>query len=359
MPPLRPTVSLRPPNLLAPGLPHVSGTRDILYPVPTTGRNDPTGVPAPGRVAGLADVVDRAVSGGEATAPGIAAAAGNRPAMPHPPRQVPARVRSAEPQRELLRAVDEYVGEARVPEQPHRAPAWLRALSQAPQAIAGLPPGLAAMPIGPGPGLPGATPPGSSAGGRDRAGRGSAGRGRGGPDVAGGDRASGEPTGYDAAGRGPAVGSGPGAGNGPETGDWPETGNGPGGRWPGTLPPGARPVRSPRVGLGEPMMAPPTGPGHPAHRADPGHQGDPGYQGDPDGRAGAGGRAGALPTAVPGSPPMRGGTVRARGRTGLGPPLIPAADPPPPTVPRPEAARQAALHHRAGTSAAAAGSAEA
>ena len=150
--PLRPTVSLSPPSLLPPGLPDVTGTRPLLL-----RRRDVTVdrdiTVSPGRVAGLASAVtpppeDAPVV--EVPRPGLAYLV---------PRTLPAYER--QPLTDLVHATDEYVGEARVPDQPHRAPGWLRALSQAPvmDAIPGLPPALAAMPIQPMPGQPTARVP--------------------------------------------------------------------------------------------------------------------------------------------------------------------------------------------------------
>jgi hypothetical protein len=144
--PLRPTVSLTPPTLLPPGLPEVTGTRPLLHRRAVATTLDDADVPVPlGRVAGLAVAVSPPVE----DTPAVEAP---RPVLAHPPaRTLPAHERRR--RTELVHATDEYVGEARVPAQPHRAPGWLRALSQALafEPIPGLPPALAAMPIMPSP----------------------------------------------------------------------------------------------------------------------------------------------------------------------------------------------------------------
>ena len=137
LPALQPTVALRAPALLRPGLPELSGTQRL----PAAPARPAPGSAPSGRVTGLASA--RQVAPAAEPAP--------RPALPDPPVRLvaPVRDRPAASRQELLHATDSYVGAAQEPAQPHRAPAWLRALSQvsAAQAIPGLPPSLAALPI--------------------------------------------------------------------------------------------------------------------------------------------------------------------------------------------------------------------
>lgn len=239
--PLRPTVDLRPPALLLPGLPEVSGTRPLLHRHEPAARAVEVTVPM-GRVTGLATAVTP-VPDGPAEPP--------RPALAYapPPRALPAQQRRPRP--ELVHATDDYVGEPRVPAEPHRAPGWLRALSQAApvEAIPGLPAALAAMPITPSP--------------RPEASRSVA---------------------------------------------------------PAALPAALGRFAPPRrAGLGPPIVPP-------AMMATPEGPSGPGFP----------------PTGVPGRVAGRSGTVRARARGGLGPPLVSA----PPDLPRPgqPSAREPAPH---------------
>jgi hypothetical protein len=236
-------VSLRPPTLLPSGLPEVSGTRPLLH-RPIVTAYDPQLPAPPGRVTGLAVAVAPSTMD-------VAVVEAPRPELSHPqPRALSAVDRS--PRVELVHATDDYVGEPRVPADPHRAPGWLRAISQAPgfDLIPGLPPALAAMPIQP---SPRPEPPR------------------------------------------PAV-SRPA---------------------PTVLPSGQPAPR--RSGLGPPIVPPvPLGSGGPTP-------------------------AGVPLTGVSGRTAGRSGTVRARGRGGLGPPLVPApVDQPPQTGQAP--AREPAPH---------------
>ena len=114
LPPLSPTVG--PPTRFLPiGLPRVSGVRSLVHRPPVA----PVDVPA-GRVTGLAD-----------TLPALDL---ERPSTPDVP-PVETRVRAVDrpvASAPITVATEEYVGEAREPAVPHRAPAWLRALSGAP-----------------------------------------------------------------------------------------------------------------------------------------------------------------------------------------------------------------------------------
>ena len=111
LPPLTPVLAR--PSLTV-GAPPVSGTRPLLHRPPAL---PPADRPA-GTVIGLADVL-----------PALDVA---RPApAPSAPRPVRAVTLPAE-RPPLTAATPAYVGEPREPAQPHRAPAWLRALSSAP-----------------------------------------------------------------------------------------------------------------------------------------------------------------------------------------------------------------------------------
>src|SRR5947207_9951930 len=139
LPPLKPTIAVRPPLLVPTGRPDIASTRSLV-----AARPQPAGGDAPsGSVQGLAV-----------------------PVAPRPPIQVSAapvdRPRWAPPVRdrapatptELVHATDAYVGPAREPAVPHRAPGWLRGAMtpmQVPDFATGLPPALARMPVRPGP----------------------------------------------------------------------------------------------------------------------------------------------------------------------------------------------------------------
>lgn len=112
---LRPTVDPHPPTLIPAGLPVIASTRSLLH----RDRTSPDVPPVPpGRVSGLTSVFP-AVPSIPATEPEVRVA-------------VVARTHRTVT---LTRAVAEYVGEARVPAVPHRAPAWLKSASDAPQVI--------------------------------------------------------------------------------------------------------------------------------------------------------------------------------------------------------------------------------
>jgi hypothetical protein len=102
---LRPTADVHAPTMVPTGLPVLASTRSLLY----RERAESSVAPA-GRVTGLALVSPVAQADPVAiVAPPVRTTVTARP------------VRST-----LTRAVAEYVGEARVPAVPHRAPAWLR-----------------------------------------------------------------------------------------------------------------------------------------------------------------------------------------------------------------------------------------
>jgi hypothetical protein len=279
--PLRPTVSLRPPTLLPLGLPDVTGTRPLLrHSVAVTVERDIT--VSPGRVTGLARVVtqppeevatfadERWLGPARQASP----AAASHPVLAYlVPRALPAHER--QPGLDLVHATDEFVGEARVPDQPHRAPGWLRSMTQAPvmDAIPGLPPALAAMPIQP--------MPTESAPVR--------------PARVGPSRGQRTPV------RRTPIQPAP----GPEDAPPPLPTQ-------STSPPLPLPATPRRSGLGPPLpMVGPAGPDGPF------------VTGPPRGSG-------------------RSGTVRSRSRGGLGPPLVPAPEPPPRADQRP--AREPAPH---------------
>jgi hypothetical protein len=117
LPPLTPVVR-RPYTTLVPGPPDVSGTRSLLHhPARPTAAERPAGV-----VSGLACPLPPLDLG---PAPSTVDPA------PAPARRVTAVDRPA-PRPSLLHATPDHVGTAREPAQPHRAPGWLRALSNAP-----------------------------------------------------------------------------------------------------------------------------------------------------------------------------------------------------------------------------------
>jgi len=102
---LRPTADVHAPTVVPTGLPVLASTRSLLY----RERAESSAAPA-GRVTGLALVSPVAQADPVSiVAPPVRPTVAARP------------VRST-----LTRAVAEYVGEARVPAVPHRAPAWLR-----------------------------------------------------------------------------------------------------------------------------------------------------------------------------------------------------------------------------------------
>jgi hypothetical protein len=102
---LRPTADVHAPTIVPTGLPVLASTRSLLY----RERAESSAAPA-GRVTGLALVSPVAQADPVSiVAPPVRPTVAARP------------VRST-----LTRAVAEYVGEARVPAVPHRAPAWLR-----------------------------------------------------------------------------------------------------------------------------------------------------------------------------------------------------------------------------------------
>ncbi|MGC9665881.1 eCIS core domain-containing protein, partial [Planosporangium sp. 12N6] len=155
--PIPTTVALRAPILAPATLPDVAGTRPLTgaNPRAAAGRVPDDQVPH-GRVRGLATPVPPDPPAPPATALAAdvvvpTAGAGTGPAA-EPPRRNP-RVVAGPPQPapELVRAVDAYVGPAREPAVPYRAPGWLRA-APPPLPVAGIPPELAAMPVRPAPG---------------------------------------------------------------------------------------------------------------------------------------------------------------------------------------------------------------
>jgi hypothetical protein len=136
LPPLTPTIAVRP-HLLAPtGRPDIASTRSLVAaPRPPAGGDD-----APrGSVQGLAVPVE--------PVPPVPIV----PVLAEPPRWAPpVRDRAPAAPVELVHATDAYVGPAREPAEPYRAPGWLRAAMN-PMAVPdlGLPAALARMPIRP------------------------------------------------------------------------------------------------------------------------------------------------------------------------------------------------------------------
>ncbi len=132
LPPLTPVLG-RPRTIVPPGLPDVSGTRSLLHrPATAAAAARPAG-----QVTGLATNLPALdLSGPPAdrysTGAGSGSAAPDVPAADRAPARRVAAVERPGPRPSLVQATPDFVGAPREPAEPHRAPAWLRALSGAP-----------------------------------------------------------------------------------------------------------------------------------------------------------------------------------------------------------------------------------